>query len=399
MKDGPSSGLYQVDLADLTNQPLSAVANETQIKRILGSQEVVAFTIDPANARVFAKVMDSTGKTTISAVPYGGESSGPTTTVRHLTALEENVSSLAYLDEVFYWIQDGHSFYEEVDTVGNLYVNNLAPMAESRHTALVVCDIKSQPIPIPLTPIRQLQALFGSNSAHIKWDAPAPVAQRGRGAWQNWSYRMQIEDMESGASVFRDGFTGTEMDVDGLRPNTTYTITVQPSSNAGHGVSTCAFFVGKTLPDGNRTIYWSSGGAIHKSSPIGKDVVAFVDISQHNTGPVEIISMAHMADWIYVVTNCSRMYKIDLRLRNIIRLENIEAVSVATEPLGRKIYWASSKRLTVMKQASSVSNGHLTIFQLKFFRSDGAYTTGPIQNGFQSLESLLLWPFIQRKEN
>lgn len=342
-----------MDLADLVgSHPLSAVVDKGKIKRILVDGSVSAFKIDPANSRVFAMVaaFQQADNKTILAIPYHSESNTPSaspTVIRHSMALVDDVSSLTYLDGVFYWINKGHSVYEEVDSFGNFYANNFAPVAHSRHTCLVLCDSRSQPIPIPLTPIRNLQALFGSNSAHIKWDPPLPIAQRGRGAWQNWSYRMQIEDLHSGASVFRDDIFTTEMDIEELRPNTSYSITVQPSSAAGHGVSTSAAFSGKTLPDGNWTVYWATGGSIQQSSAIGKDVVAFADVTDDKPDPVEIVSMAYMYDDMYVVTNSSRMYRINLQTRNVSRLENIEAISVATDWLGRKIYWSSSKRQTV----------------------------------------------------
>lgn len=347
VQDGPKGGLYQVDLADLMEHPLSAVTDGHKIKKIVDNESVSAFKSDPANSQIFVMVTHEIGNKTIMAVPYTGSLS-PAVTRHSMTRLVDQVSSLNYLDGVFYWINKGHSVYEEIDSQGELYVNNFAPMADSHHTSLLLCDVKSQPIPIPLTPIRHLQALFESTSTHIKWDPPSPLAHRGRGAWRNWSYRMQMVDMESGASVFRDDISTTEMDVEDLRPNTTYTITVQPSSRAGNGVSTGASFVGKTLPDGKQTIYWATGGTIQQSSATGKDVIAFADVTHSAREAIEIVSMAYMIDSIYAVTNASRMYKISLQSRRVSLLENIEAISVATDLLGKRIYWSSLKRQTVI---------------------------------------------------
>ena len=415
MKDsGGAGGLYQVDLADLVEPlPLSAVVDGSKIKKILHDGGISAFKTDPANSRVFAMVsaLHQTDNKTILAVPYlsGSNllSAMPSTVVRHSMSLADDVSSLTYLDGVFYWINNGHSVFEEVDTLGNFYANNFSPMANSRHTALVLCDIRSQPIPIPLTPIRNLQALFGSNSAHIKWDPPSPIAQRGRGAWQSWTYRMQIEDLQSGASVFRDDIVTIEIDIDELHPNTSYSISIQPSSNAGHGISTNAVFSGKTLPDDNQIIYWATGGSIQQSSAIGKDVVAFADVTHDRAGPVEIISMAYMYDSIYAVTNTSRMYRINFHSRNVSRLDTIEAVSVATDWLGRKIYWSSSKRQTVQiislqKEKSNVLYISAIMFKIIYLisdRLDGALKMEAKRNGFPLLVLLRHWQFILARES
>ena len=102
------------------------------------------------------------------------------------------------MDDVLYWINLGHSFFEEVDPKRDIHVHRFAPKAESSHTALVLCDIRSQPTPIPLTPVRNLEALFGSNSVYVRWDPPSTVSYRSRGAWQNWSYHTSKSETSNG---------------------------------------------------------------------------------------------------------------------------------------------------------------------------------------------------------
>jgi proto-oncogene tyrosine-protein kinase ROS len=287
----------------------------------------------------------------------------------------ENVSYMAYLEDVFYWINLGHSFFEEVDPKRDIHVHRFAPKAESSHTALVLCDIRSQPTPIPLTPVRNLEALFGSNSVYVRWEPPSTVSHRGRGAWQNWSYHIQIGDIERDVSVSEKDINTTEIKLNVLRPNTTYSIVVQPatdydrryaplrpiSSGAGHVVSISAYFFGKTLPSGEelRSIYWATDdGAIYQSTSVGEDVREFSGVNfslpnreqknrQAIKEPVVVINMAWMDDSIYVVTNTNRVYHIDLPSRNITIMEGLEASSVATDWLSRKLYWSSTNRQTV----------------------------------------------------
>jgi proto-oncogene tyrosine-protein kinase ROS len=287
----------------------------------------------------------------------------------------EDVSYMAYLEDVFYWINLGHSFFEEVDPRRDIHVHRFAPKAESSHTALVLCDIRSQPTPIPLTPVRNLEALFGSDSVYVKWEPPSSVSHRGRGAWQNWSYHIQIGDIEREISVSENDINTTEIKLNVLRPNTTYSIVVQPasdydrryaplrpiSSDSGHVVSISAYFFGKTLPNGEelRPIYWATNdGAIYQSSSVGENVREFSGVNfslpyreQKNPHGVResmvVINMAWMNDSIYVVTNTNRVYHIDLSSRNITIMEGLEASSVATDWLSRKLYWSSTNRQTV----------------------------------------------------
>jgi len=72
-----TGGLYIVDLADLTDQPLSAtegkIGLDGQIRQIVQNVAISAFKADPINSRVFIMVNDlPTNNRTIQAVPYSG---------------------------------------------------------------------------------------------------------------------------------------------------------------------------------------------------------------------------------------------------------------------------------------------------------------------------------------
>ncbi len=287
----------------------------------------------------------------------------------------ESVSHMAYLEEVFYWINLGNSFFEEIDPNRQIHVHRFAPKTNSsRHTALFLCDVRSQPTPIPLTRVRNLEALFGFKSVYVRWEPPSSVSHRGRGAWQNWSYHIQIADMERGTSHSIPDINTTEFKLEGLlRPNTNYSIVVQPAtdyesrfaplrptSDSRH-VSTSAYFFGRTLPINEElsSIYWATDdGAIYQSSPIGKEVRAFSGLNsllsdrEQKSRPsskeaIVVVNMALMHDSMYVVTNTSQMYHIELPSRIMTLMEGIEAVSVATDWFARKVYWSSFNRKTV----------------------------------------------------
>lgn len=112
---------------------------------------------------------------------------------------------------------------------------------------------------------------------------------KGRGAWKNWSYDMQIVNSQSGWSVFKKDIVSNGSVVDDLRPNTTYCITVHPSSSSSYGFNVNASFVGKTLPNNTqlRGIFWATDEAIEQTTPLGQDVQTLANIRsfQVNTSP------------------------------------------------------------------------------------------------------------------
>jgi hypothetical protein len=71
-----TGGLYVVDLADLSGQPLSAAEGNTgldgQVRQIVQSVAISAFKTDPINSRVFIMVNDVSTNRTIQVVPYSG---------------------------------------------------------------------------------------------------------------------------------------------------------------------------------------------------------------------------------------------------------------------------------------------------------------------------------------
>jgi len=259
---------------------------------------------------------------------------------------------------LFYWINENQISYEE--SVININTA-LLPKENSSHTSLVSCDLNNQPIPIPLTPVRNLQALFSTKSVHIKWDAPSSFAQKGRGAWQNWFYHLQIENLDNGASVlYKNDIKNTSIDFEDLHQNTTYSIRIRPFSNnnVDNEIITSSTFIGRTLPDINhlrRAIYWATAnGTILESNPIGHNFrdlthVKFWPQSKRRVPTTKVISMTWMQDYIYAVTSTNNLYKIHIDTQNVTLLENNEAISnVAADWLSKKLYWSSVRTQMVI---------------------------------------------------
>ena len=269
------------------------------------------------------------------------------------------------MNALFYWINEDQIFFEESDK-GAIHVNTAYAVENSSHTSLVSCDLNNQPIPIPLTPVRNLQALFATQSVHITWDPPSSFAKKGRGAWQDWLYHLQIENLDNGASVlYKNDIKNTTIDLEDLHPNTTYSIRIRPFSNNNdeNEMLTSSTFIGRTLPDINhhrRTIYWATAdanGTILESDPIGRNFSHFSQVNlwpqtpqnKHRVSMTKVISMTWMQDYIYAVTSANKLYKIHMdESKNVTLMENIEAVSVAADWLSKKLYWYSARTQMVI---------------------------------------------------
>ena len=95
----------------------------------------------------------------------------------------------------------------------------------------------------------------------------------GRGAWQNWSYDMQINSTDGRVDFKKDIHQNENVVLD-LQPNTTYSISVTsgPLLNAS--------FTGKTLANSRtfRGIFWATNYAIQETTPLGRDVRTLADI-------------------------------------------------------------------------------------------------------------------------
>ena len=71
-----TGGLYIVDLADLTGQPLSAaegkIGLDGPVRHIVQNVAISAFKADPINSRIFIMVNGVSTNQTIQVVPYSG---------------------------------------------------------------------------------------------------------------------------------------------------------------------------------------------------------------------------------------------------------------------------------------------------------------------------------------
>lgn len=105
----------------------------------------------------------------------------------------------------------------------------------------------SQPVPYPKNPPREVQAVLGAERAKISWLAPYLGGGQGKGAWQNWSYKLLVEGQGFvNQTIDQTGITGLAYTVYNLRERSEYSIKVAAYTSDGES-SWSAEFRGRTL--------------------------------------------------------------------------------------------------------------------------------------------------------
>lgn len=112
-------------------------------------------------------------------------------------ALFRNVTSLAIANGLFYWTNGDEVFAEDYHEGQDTYFHNHYPGLTDRSYVSVAVDLPaSQPIPVPVNPPIQVQAVLGGHLAKITWQTPHLVGGQGKGAWQSWTYELQVRFRE-----------------------------------------------------------------------------------------------------------------------------------------------------------------------------------------------------------
>jgi proto-oncogene tyrosine-protein kinase ROS len=95
-----------------------------------------------------------------------------------------NVVSLAMANGVFYWTNGEEVLYEEYHPLHNSYFHNAYPDRPDKSFVSVSVNLPtSQPIPIPVNPPTNVQAILGTKLAKTSWQVPHLLG--GQGDYKN----------------------------------------------------------------------------------------------------------------------------------------------------------------------------------------------------------------------
>ncbi|KAK2578971.1 hypothetical protein KPH14_011171 [Odynerus spinipes] len=337
-------GLYRLDLADISN----GVKHEVQPYLILEDAHLGAFTVDHTNFRLL--VPHQTQNTVISVSLDGRE-------VLNLRANTQqpkfkNVLSLAMANGLFYWTNGEEVLTEGYHPGQNRYFHNAYPdRSDGSFVSVNVLMDASQPVPVPVNPPTGVQAVLGVERAKVSWQVPHLLGGQGKGAWQNWSYELEIKDESTGETIRQKDIAGSSHTVQHLREKSEYLIKAAAYTTAGRGPWS-AEFRGRTLRNGSRaSILWSANEGLLKSDVTGENLETLIYRTslKESDNAYHIVDVSWYKDMLYIVGNNSALYRYNFTTHKKTKL-NIHSVgSVAVDWISKKLYWANPKQQIITR--------------------------------------------------
>lgn len=121
------------------------------------------------------------------------------------TPMFSSARSIAYANGLFYWTNGREMLTEEYHAQSDSYFHNEYPLAYNTRqitTKQVLVALRScQPIPVPVNPPLGVQSVMGINRAKVSWAPPHLLGHQGNGAWQHWSFHLQLTHTASGETI------------------------------------------------------------------------------------------------------------------------------------------------------------------------------------------------------
>ncbi|XP_076667958.1 receptor protein-tyrosine kinase sevenless isoform X2 [Andrena cerasifolii] len=337
-------GLYRLDLADISN----GVKHEVQPYLILDDANLGAFTVDHTNFRL---LVPHHIQNTVMSVSLDG---------REILDLRQNtqqpkfknVVSLAMANGLFYWTNGEEVLIEGYHSGQNRYFHNAYPdRSNGSFVSVNVLMDASQPVPVPVNPPTGVQAVLGVERAKVSWQAPHLLGGQGKGAWQNWSYELEMKDESTGETIHQKDIAGSSHTVHNLREKSEYSIKAAAYTSAGRGPWSTEFR-GRTLRDGSHaSILWSANEGLLRSDVTGEniDTLMYKASLKEAETDYHIVDVSWYKDVLYIVGNNSALYRYNVTSHQKAKM-NIHSVgSVAVDWISRKLYWANPKQQIITR--------------------------------------------------
>ncbi|KAI5646079.1 protein tyrosine kinase domain-containing protein [Phthorimaea operculella] len=336
---GSGGGLYRIDLANISN----GVRHDAPPEQIVRDVNLGAFTVDHADFRL---LVAHHKKNTVLAVSLDG---------REVSDFRSNTQkpmflstrSIAYASGLFYWTNGKEMLTEEYHAQSNSYFHNEYPLAYNMKTLAtkqVLVKLKScQPIPVPVNPPIGVQSVMGIDRAKVAWSAPHLLGHQGSGAWQQWTYHLQLTNSETGETTDIRNISDSSYTVVNLKQDAEYVIRVAAVTKSGSGPWSSEF-VGKTLDSSpstlSSTLVWSGPDGLLETDLTGQRLRTLIDRTRLKNFYITDISWYR--DKLYLVTNTSTVIWFNTTSLETGLMPNMENVgSLAVDWVGRKIYWSN----------------------------------------------------------
>ncbi|CRK90687.1 CLUMA_CG004384, isoform A, partial [Clunio marinus] len=323
------SGLYRLDLGEISN----GIKHETKPFQMIKGRNLGAFIVHHTRFRLLVPMQD---ENTIMSVSLNGNDQED---IRKNTQspLLHSVKSLAMANNLFFWTNGKEILTEEYHQKHHAYYHNSYPDASNTSlVAVCVNSSSSQPIPVPVNPPHNCQALLGSTKAKVSWQIPQLVGDQGKGAFKNWFYRLEVTGNDT--QTF-ENITGNSYVVQNLTPNTLYTFKVAAYTSGGSG-QWSQEFKSKTLKTSDeRYLIWASNDGLLQSDVTGENIITL--LPKDELGDLLVTDITWFENILYIVTNTT--LKIYNRTNgDLYKLGELDSVGgVAVDWIGRRLYWSN----------------------------------------------------------
>ncbi|PIK47989.1 putative proto-oncogene tyrosine-protein kinase ROS [Apostichopus japonicus] len=345
-----STGIFRLDLQDVRN------GNFDMKERILEITNASAFTVDPSSYEIFfsSPLMQTIGKAQLDGSEMVDE--------RPSDSRHENLTNLERYGGLFHWT-------EETEDKGPCSLNGMITEADSLlfeslkkevievteyggffcvhgYGGLDILHPSAQPFPVPLVAPQGLQVLFDVTSAQLSWQPVKRLESKGKGAWDRWSYEVEITTVQSGKVDEIDVGVGiTLYKVPELDADTDYIFRVRALSQAGNGPWS-AQFGGRTFTatTPEAFILMATNSSVVKTGLDG-DNVENLHVLDDN-----IIDLAWTQDYAFWVHgNGQEMFSLSLvdsgsTPRPLAGHTSTSIRALAVDWIGGKMYWSDNDR-------------------------------------------------------
>ncbi|XP_042893267.1 proto-oncogene tyrosine-protein kinase ROS-like [Penaeus japonicus] len=350
-------GLYRLDMND------NDETREPEIVLSSPELDLGGLVLDPPNFQVL--VADRKNNAML-AVSLDGTS---VTNLRANTqrAFFQHLKSVAHLNSRFFWT-DGSEVYTEELNDGTFYHISYVVMNSMKNTVdvgtLVAVHGSTQPVPVPLNPPTDLQAVFTRTSASLRWNAPALPALMGSRAWQMWRYEVHIQ--EGRKTISDKNITRTTYQALNLRPGTFYIIKVQAYSLGGKGPWSREFR-GRTLDATQDApqLVWATEDKIVMSNLVGSEssVLVSQETLQAKLKGEKIVDLAFFRDTLVMAVSNQSVVLMNMSASTFAEVPNTHGVlSVSVDWLTQRLFWANPHRQMIgWSSLQGTSQGPLNV--------------------------------------
>ncbi|XP_050679139.1 proto-oncogene tyrosine-protein kinase ROS-like isoform X2 [Leptidea sinapis] len=347
-------GLYRIDLATISN----GVRHETPPEVIVRDAYLGAFTVDHADFRLLVTHLR---RNTVLAVSLDGREVNDFRSNTQ-TPMFFSAKSIAYASGLFYWTNGKEMLTEEYHAQSDSYYHNEYPLAYNTkmiETRQVLVTLRScQPIPVPVNPPLGVQSVMGINHAKVSWSPPHLLGHQGIGAWQMWTYHLQLTHVPSGDTIDIKHIKESSRIVENIEQDAEYVIKVAAVTQSGSGPWSSEF-VGRTLQSSpttlQSTLLWSGPDGLLQTDLTGDNLQTLIHRSSLKN--LNIVDISWYRDKLYLVTNASTVISYNTTTRTQEFMPNMENVgSLAVDWIGKKIYWSNPKQQLITRGNFDGSN-------------------------------------------